>query len=199
MTTSSPRRSLRRPGVLVLAPGAAVVLAISGCGGGSGADDGAATASEVSDGSERGVALELFEGWVKTADSGMTAVFGTLVNDGDQDVVLTGGETSVAGVVEMHEMAMGEGGSMTMRPKEGGIVVPARGEYVLGAGGDHVMLRDLTTPVAVGDDVTVTLTTADGDTVDITASGRDFAGANETYDPAGGMDMGQDEMTEPED
>ncbi|WP_433550265.1 copper chaperone PCu(A)C [Micromonospora zamorensis] len=39
--------------------------------------------------------------WVKAADKGMTAAFGTLANDGDSDVTLTSATTSVSSM-ELH-------------------------------------------------------------------------------------------------
>ena len=46
--------------------------------------------------------------WVKSSEmsinGGMTAVYGTLTNNSSQDLVLVGGATDIAGVVEVHEM-----------------------------------------------------------------------------------------------
>lgn len=188
MTSSSLRRCARRSGVLLAVPGVALTLALTGCGGSSSTEEPAAASTTDAEAAESRAALSLADGWVKAADTGMTAVFGTLVNDGDEDVTLTAGATPVAEMVEMHEMVMGADGAMVMQEKPGGIVVPAGGEHVLKPGGDHIMLLGLTAPVAVGDEVTVTLDTADGNSVEIIASARDFAGADESYVPAGGMD-----------
>ncbi|MGL5442333.1 MAG: copper chaperone PCu(A)C, partial [[Mycobacterium] stephanolepidis] len=70
-----------------------------------------------------------------------------------------------------------------MRPKEGGVAIPANGEHKLSPGGDHVMLMGLTTPLRPGQDVVITLAFQDGSTKPLTAQIRDFAGGNENYQP----------------
>ncbi len=87
--------------------------------------------------------------WAKAADSGMTAAFGTLVNDTDADITITSA-SSEASRMELHEMAMGDDGQMVMRPKEGGFVVPAHGSQELAPGGEHVMFMDLSEPLSPG-------------------------------------------------
>jgi copper(I)-binding protein len=47
------------------------------------------------------------------------------------------------------------------------------------------MLMDLKAPLTAGADVPVTVTFQDGSTLDVTAQVRDFAGANENYQPHG--------------
>jgi copper(I)-binding protein len=74
---------------------------------------------------------------------------------------------------------------MTMRPKEGGFAVPARGTRELIPGGDHLMLMDLKEPLQPGDDVSLTVVFEDGSTLPVTAQIRDFPGANEEYTPGG--------------
>jgi copper(I)-binding protein len=78
--------------------------------------------------------------------------------------------------------AGGDGLNPTMREKEGGIVVPAGGEYTLEPGGDHFMLMDLKEPVLAGQDVTIVVTADDGSTVEFTVVGRSFSGARENYE-----------------
>lgn len=121
--------------------------------------------------------------WASSADTGMAAVFGTFNNSGSRDAVIIAGESPAAARVEIHEVAPDAGGSMTMRPKEGGITVPAGGATELAPGGDHLMLMELTRPLAAGADVSLTVTFEDGSTLPITAQIRDFAGANESYSP----------------
>ncbi|MEV4462733.1 copper chaperone PCu(A)C [Micromonospora echinofusca] len=122
--------------------------------------------------------------WVKAADAGMTAAFGTLVNDGDTDVTVTGASTDVS-PMELHEMAMRDG-RMVMRAKQGGIVVRARSSHALEPGGDHLMLMNLRQPVRAGDQVSFTLTFADGRTQTFTAVAKPFTGAQESYAPGHG-------------
>jgi copper(I)-binding protein len=120
--------------------------------------------------------------WVKAAQTGMTGLFGTLKNSGTREVTVVSAASPVAGRVELHEVA-GPPGSTTMRPKSGGLAIPAGGSHVLAPGGDHIMLMDLKTPLKVGSDVEVTLTFADGTTLPFSAQVRDYSGADEKYEP----------------
>lgn len=129
-------------------------------------------------------AITLEDGWVKATSEDMTAVFGTLKNPTDEDVVITGGDTPVAGMVQAHVMTKGDDGQMTMKEAKDGFTVPAGGTFVLEPGGAHLMLMDLTKPVRTGDDVPITVTTKDGASIELSAMGRKFTGAEETYDPA---------------
>jgi copper(I)-binding protein len=62
----------------------------------------------------------------------------------------------IAGVVELHEMAM-EQDVMRMRAVKAGLALPAGKPVELKPGGYHVMLMDLKGPVKAGDVVPVTL------------------------------------------
>lgn len=120
--------------------------------------------------------------WVKTAKSGMSAAYGTLLNTTGADVTVVKATSTASPMMELHEVATVDG-EMVMRPKDGGITVPAGGSHELKPGGDHLMLMDVKTPVTAGTEVTVTLTFADGKTMEFTALGKDFAGGNESYEP----------------
>ncbi len=97
--------------------------------------------------------------WVKSSEmstrGGMTAVYGTLTNNSSQDVVLVGGATDIAGVVEVHEMSM-IGGEMMMQEIDGGLVIPAGKSIVLEPGGNHLMLMMLTDDLEAGEEISVT-------------------------------------------
>ncbi len=69
---------------------------------------------------------------------------------------LVAASSPVAGVVEIHEMAM-EGTTMRMRELAGGLPLPAGQAVELKPGGYHVMLMDLKQPLKAGDTVPVTL------------------------------------------
>lgn len=129
------------------------------------------------------VAVSVSDQWVKAADTGMTGLFGTLRNSGDQDMTVVSAVSPAAGMVELHEV-VGQPGSGTMRPKDGGFVIPAGGSHLLAPGADHIMLMDLKAPLKVGSDVEVTLTFADGTSLPFTAQVRDYSGAEEKYEPA---------------
>jgi copper(I)-binding protein len=130
----------------------------------------------------KAAAVTIRDPWVKTAESGMSAAFGTLVNNTGGDLTVVSATSSASTMIELHEVAM-DGGEMVMRPKAGGFVIPAGGTHELKPGGDHIMLMDITTPVKAGDQITFRLTLSDGSQVEITAVGKPYAGANESYAP----------------
>ncbi|MFF4414434.1 copper chaperone PCu(A)C [Streptosporangium sp. NPDC001559] len=136
-------------------------------------------------------ALTITDPWIKTTGKGMTAAFGTLVNNTDTEVTVVSGVSPLSPKVELHEVVESDG-KMVMRPKKGGIVIPARGTHELAPGGDHIMLMGVTKKVEPGAEVPFTLTLADGGTLEFTAIGKEFAGGKENYqgDDEGGMDMG---------
>lgn len=133
---------------------------------------------------DHGMAAEvvLQEQWASAGDGRMAAVFGTLVNHGHHEARVVAGSSPAAGRVEVHEVT-GEAGAKTMRPKAGGIVLPAGGSHELAPGGDHLMLMDLTAPLAVGSDIELTVQFEDGSTLPVTVQVRDFPGADEQYQP----------------
>ena len=94
--------------------------------------------------------------WVRAAvpQQRATGVFMTIT--ADKDAKLVAGSSPVAGLVEIHEMAM-EGNIMKMRAVAGGLALPAGKPVELKPGGYHVMLIDLKQAVKAGDTVPVTL------------------------------------------
>jgi len=176
MTTPLTRRA-----ALLAATAALVIAPLGAC---SKADT---TASETDKAATPAAVVSMTDQWVKAAPDGMTAMFGTLKNSGSQEMTLVSATSPVAGMVELHEV-VNTGGTSSMRPKEGGIAIPAGGSAVLAPGADHIMLMDLKEPLKPGADVTVTLAFKDGSTLPVTAQVRDFSGAAETYKP--GADTG---------
>ncbi|WP_434174860.1 copper chaperone PCu(A)C [Brachybacterium conglomeratum] len=161
----------------------------------------AACSSDPSDGSEAGGAasdgggtsaegLTLVDPWVKAAEEGMTSAFGTLTNDTGRDLQLIAASTPSAGMVELHETVGDGSGGMSMQEKEGGFPIPDGGELVLEPGGDHLMLMDLSAPLQPGDEVELTLQCEDGTELVVTATVKDFAGAQEHYEPEGSAGSG---------
>ncbi|SNY54670.1 copper chaperone PCu(A)C [Paractinoplanes atraurantiacus] len=134
-----------------------------------------------------GAALTVKDPWVKAVDSGMTAAFGTLVNTTSADVTVVSAATSVS-PMELHEMAM-DNGKMVMRPKEGGFLIKAGGTHELSPGGDHLMLMKPSAAIKPGDELTFTLTLADGGKVEFSAVAKPFAGAQESYAPSAAPSM----------
>ena len=129
--------------------------------------------------------LEITDYWVKSSEmstvGGMTAVYGTITNNTDKDVVLVGGATEVAGIVEVHEMSM-IGGEMKMQEIDGGLLIPAGKSVTLKPGGDHLMLMMLKADVVAGETIAVTFDFEGAD--DITLSdviGKPAEGGDEEY------------------
>lgn len=165
--------SILRRGLLAAA--AVATLALSACG--SPATPAAPAATDPG--------LSVTDAWVKPADSGMTAVFGTLTATGSP-VTVVSATTTASPRTELHEVVM-NGGAMTMRPKEGGFVVDPAAAHELKPGGDHVMVMDLAAPIRPGDQVRVTFTLAGGGTVEFTALAKETTGGEETYEGHAGM------------
>lgn len=181
---------------------ASVALALAGC---------AATAP--AEPAEHGEAdhVQISDAWVKTAESGMSAAFGVLENTGEHDVTVVSVESDASPEMQLHTTVTNADGDMVMQEKEGGFVIPAGGTLTLEPGGNHLMLMGVASPIAAGDEVVFTLTFADDSTLEFTALGKDFSGAEESYDEGatddgmdmddegmdmGDMDMGDDSATE---
>ncbi|MEV8637510.1 copper chaperone PCu(A)C [Streptosporangium sp. NPDC051023] len=177
----------------------AAVMALSGCGSqgatapaavaSPAAATGAASPSTVPSAapSATGPALTITDPWVKTAKKGMSAAFGTLVNNTGAEVTVVSGSSPLSPRIELHEVVDSKG-KMIMRPKAGGFVIPAHGTHQLQPGGDHIMLVGVAEEVKPGAQIPFTLTLKDGGTLEFTAVGKDFAGGKEDYQP--GMDGG---------
>ncbi|AYF30051.1 hypothetical protein CSH63_21845 [Micromonospora tulbaghiae] len=182
MPNSMSVRRLRPAALLTTA--AVVAVAAAGCGSTGEGTTATPTVTSATSASPAAGVLGVRDPWVKAADKGMTAAFGTLVNDGDADVTITAASTEVS-PMELHEMTMKDG-KMVMQPKQGGIVVKAHSRATLEPGGDHLMLMNLAKPVKAGDELSVTLTFADGRTQTFTAVAKPFTGAEESYAPGHG-------------
>jgi len=130
------------------------------------------------------------DAWVKEptmAMADMTGMFAVIENTGTSEVVLVGGSTDVANMIEVHEVTDGK-----MREIDGGLAIVAGATSTLAPGGNHIMLMDLTTELLVGEEITVTLTFADGSTLDVTATVKTAAGGNETYEEKDNHDHDHD-------
>ncbi len=165
------------------------VLALAGCAGGSPAAV-PAPAVVPAPAADTAAAVTVADPWVKTAESGMTAVFGTFGTTGPAPVTVMSATTSASPRTELHEVVTGADGTMIMRPKADGFVLEPGAPHVLAPGGDHIMIMDLTSPIRPGDQVEVTLTLSDGSTIPFAALAKETSGGEENYDEgAGGTDM----------
>ena len=86
----------------------------------------------------------------------VTGAFMSIVNQGKDADRLVAASSPVAGIVEIHEMAM-EGGVMKMRAVKGIDLKPGA-TVELRPGGYHVMLEELKQPLKQGDQIPVLLT-----------------------------------------
>lgn len=81
----------------------------------------------------------------------------TVVNKGSAPERLVGLSADIAPRAEVHEMKMDKG-MMTMRPVEGGLVIPPGGKLELKPGGYHVMFMGITRQLKAGETVKAVLT-----------------------------------------
>lgn len=95
--------------------------------------------------SEACAGMHVVGAWARPAAAAMpnSAAYTLLLNLTNTDDTLVSASTDAAEVTELHEMLMGDGDVMQMRPVEGGISVPAGGTTLLQSGGLHVMLIGL--------------------------------------------------------
>lgn len=159
-------------------------LLLSGCGG-SGDTSSEATASPsgspTSAANQGDCPVSINEAWVKAAESGMTAAFADIDNNGDRPVTITAASTPAAAMSELHQ-TVDVNGTPTMQQVTS-LEVPANGQLTLEPGADHIMLMQLTAPIQAGEDVNITLTCKDAGSVTFAAQARTYEGANETYAP----------------
>ena len=95
------------------------------------------------------------EAWVRATVAQQKATGAFMQLQSAQDAKLVAAQSPVAGVVEVHEMAM-EGSVMKMRAVSS-LALPAGKSVELKPGGYHVMLMDLKGQIKDGDTVPVTL------------------------------------------
>ena len=95
------------------------------------------------------------EAWVRATVAQQKATGAFMMLESKQEAKLVAAQSPVAGVTEVHEMAM-DNGVMKMRPVPF-LALPAGKAVELKPGGYHVMLMDLKAQVKDGDMVPVTL------------------------------------------
>jgi hypothetical protein len=104
-------------------------------------------------------ALKIGHPWSRATPAGAKVGGGylSIENAGAEADRLVSVSASVAGRVEVHEMAV-TNGVMTMRPLEAGIAIPPGGKIELKPGGFHIMFMDLTRPLKQDERLKGTLT-----------------------------------------
>jgi copper(I)-binding protein len=103
--------------------------------------------------SAQGVIVQ--DAWARATVQGQKATGAFMKLTAAADTKLVSVTTPVAAVAEVHEMKM-DGGVMTMRALDGGLVLPAGKAVELKPGGYHLMLMDLKLPLQK--DTTIPLT-----------------------------------------
>lgn len=173
--------------LLPAAVAASGVFLLAGCAGGQDAQDTASASGAASSSAQAqdGDLLRVEQPWLKAADSGMTAAFGQLHNDGDTAVTLTGASADgIAGVVELHEtVADPQTGATRMQALEDPIVIEPGETVELVPGGNHIMLMDLQCAPMAGTELSVQLQFEDGQKQTLELPVRDYTGAQEEYAP----------------
>lgn len=128
--------------------------------------------------------LEVSNAYVSATDENssmggmmMAGAFMDIFNNTDENVSLISAESSVAGLVEIHEVVGG-----VMSEKDGGIVIAPDETSVLKPGGNHVMLMDLKQGLVAGDEVRLLLTFSNGTEVEVLAAVKEITTGQEEYD-----------------
>ncbi|MGO1907841.1 MAG: copper chaperone PCu(A)C [Brevibacterium sp.] len=181
---------MRKNITLTLALPIAVAIGLAGCGhddstaaGSTQAGGSSSASADTVDSRVDAEALSLDGAWVKAADDGMTAVFGELKNNTDQDITLVEAKYADAKMVQLHETEGDGSGGMSMQEKKGGFTIPAGESLDLEPGGDHIMIMGLKKAIKPGEQISLDLVTADGETVEVTAVAKEYSGAQEDYAP----------------
>lgn len=132
--------------------------------------------------------LHVVGAWARPAGAAMpnSAAYALLLNLTDKADVLVSAEGTIAGAIELHEMIMGDGDVMQMRPVEGGIPVPAGAAVALQPGGLHIMLIGLTGELAVDTTIDLTLNFAESEPLTVTLPVREPMEAPAAMSMSGG-------------
>ena len=104
---------------------------------------------------QRGAEVDVKSAWARPTVAGQmgTGAFMQLTSRDGARIV--GASSDVAGVVEIHEMAM-DGGVMKMRPLRS-LELPPNSTVELKPGANHMMLMDLKRPLVTGEKIKVDL------------------------------------------
>ncbi len=128
--------------------------------------------------------LTVADAWAKAvpdiSQNKMTGIFASITNPGTETVTVTEASTSASNMTELHETVMKDGESVMQKVENGFEIAPGTTRE-LKPGGDHIMVMMMSKPLAVGDAVTVTLTTSTGEKIEFDAVAKEFTGADERY------------------
>jgi copper(I)-binding protein len=130
-----------------VAPIAAAALTFSLAACGSDSDSSADTTAEASD-----AEVTVTGAWIREPAEGQTvsAAYGVIANNGEEEITLVGASAPIEGTVEIHETIMDDDGTMSMQERTEGFLIPAGGEITLEPGGSHVMIMGIEPTEIVG-------------------------------------------------
>ncbi|MFI6578881.1 copper chaperone PCu(A)C [Nocardiopsis sp. NPDC050513] len=162
--STGPRR--RTSGAAAV--GLAALLTVAACAEGEPAgQDAAADAYEAERGAARGADLVVSGAWMpEPANPEVGAVYLRVENGAEADDAITAVSADASDDADLYATETTGSGASTMRSVEE-IPVPGGGSTELMEGGYHVMVNALAEPLAVGDEVTLTLTFASGQEVEV--------------------------------
>lgn len=149
----------------LIAAAAAAALALTACDPPNENPSSETAAPSTTSETAQAQALTFTDGVVreKHEDSDMTAIFGTLTNDSDENLEVTGFTTSLdAPMNQIHETVDG-----TMKERTTPLIVPAGESVTLAPGGDHFMVMGYEPMLMAGDVVDLTIQLAGGDEVTV--------------------------------
>ncbi|HEX7816694.1 copper chaperone PCu(A)C [Dyella sp.] len=105
--------------------------------------------------------------WIRLLPANLPAGgFVVLANDGDKPIELRDAKSASYASVMLHKSST-EGGMGRMEMVDS-LTIPAHGQATLSPGAYHLMMMQAAKPIAVGDNVKVTLVFGDGSTSDVT-------------------------------
>ena len=104
---------------------------------------------------QRNADVEVKSAWARPTVAGQMGTGAFMNLTSKEGARIVGASSEVAGVVEIHEMAM-EGNVMRMRPIRS-LDLPPDSTVELKPGGHHMMLMDLKRPLAAGEKIKVEL------------------------------------------
>ena len=106
--------------------------------------------------------------WTRATPKGAAVAGGyvKIANTGSTPDRLTGGSADVSGKFEVHEMSM-DGGVMKMRELKDGLEIPPGATVELKPGSYHIMMMNLSRPLAKGDKVKASLSFEKAGKVDV--------------------------------
>ncbi|WP_138431511.1 copper chaperone PCu(A)C [Fodinibius saliphilus] len=104
--------------------------------------------------------LELSNGWARPAPKGQTTtIYLTITNGTASPDTLVSTSSTISESVELHQSIKHEDGTISMEPA-GSQLIPSGEKLRLEPGGYHLMLKNITRELSIGDSLSVTLTFA---------------------------------------